>query len=137
MANFLIAYPLTAKHEAGYTADPRDSGNWTSGVVGQGSLIGTKYGLSAPLLCKLLGGHATVAGMRDLTIETAQKAFKTYYWDVMKGDEINSQAIANSMYDKGIVGGIVESIKLMQETLSVPVTGVMDTTTLNLLNNQL
>ena len=34
-------------HEGGFQADPKDRGNWTSGVVGQGELKGTKFGLAA------------------------------------------------------------------------------------------
>ena len=33
--------------EGGFTNDPNDRGNWTSGKIGVGELKGTKYGISA------------------------------------------------------------------------------------------
>lgn len=42
------------KSEGGYQCNRADPGNWTGGRVGVGELVGTKYGLSAPLM---LGGN--------------------------------------------------------------------------------
>ncbi|MDR8310384.1 secretion activator protein, partial [Acinetobacter baumannii] len=42
MASFDLAIPIIFKHEGGYQAHPKDSGNWSSGKVGEGVLIGTK-----------------------------------------------------------------------------------------------
>ncbi|MFH4425265.1 glycosyl hydrolase 108 family protein [Vibrio alginolyticus] len=34
-------------HEGGLSLNPKDRGNWTSGIVGVGELKGSKYGVSA------------------------------------------------------------------------------------------
>lgn len=47
MYNFKKAFELTVGHEGGYGNDKRDRGNWTTGVIGEGELKGTKYGVSA------------------------------------------------------------------------------------------
>ena len=33
--------------EGTLSLDPTDTGNWTGGAVGRGTLVGTKYGISA------------------------------------------------------------------------------------------
>ena len=40
------AFDLLIGHEGGYTDNPKDPGNWTSGKVNQGQLKGTKYGIA-------------------------------------------------------------------------------------------
>ncbi len=135
MAKFEISDARTCKIEAGYTNNPKDRGNWTGGAVGKGFLIGTNFGISAPVLCKFLGRIATEQDMRGLTHEMAAKIRKVNYWDVMKGDLIIDQGVANDIYDNGINIGIETAIGMAQKDLNIKVTNKMDTKTLNSLNN--
>lgn len=136
MASFNIARKITDVNEGGYGDDPKDSGNWTSGRIGVGSLIGTKYGISAPILCVYLKRPATVSDMKNLSYETAGLIYKRNYWDKIKGDDINSQDVANSLYDNAVNVGPGTAIKLAQRSLGISETGVMDIQTLNKLNNK-
>ena len=45
--NFERAFEKLIDHEKGLSLDPKDRGNWTTGVIGKGELKGTKYGVSA------------------------------------------------------------------------------------------
>ncbi len=56
------------------------------------------------------------------------------FWNVMKGDEIESQEIANNLFDTCVNFGVSSGIKKMQRTLKVTVSGTMDKTTLDKLN---
>ena len=66
-AFFPPAYALIVGDiEKGYSQDPRDPGNWTSGKVGQGLLKGTKGGISAAAYPSLDIPNLTPGDMRTL-----------------------------------------------------------------------
>lgn len=144
MADFHTAHKITAKNEGGYTGNPDDNGNWTGGKKGAGKLIGTNWGISAPVLVETigrldsskLGRIPTVEDMKNLSRETAEAIYKLRYWDKIKGDQIISQAVANSIYDSAVNMGVGTAIKLAQRAAGIAETGVMDTATLNKLNNK-
>ena len=47
MIGFDEVFARLIGHEGGYSADPKDPGNWTGGRPGVGKLLGTKYGIAA------------------------------------------------------------------------------------------
>jgi hypothetical protein len=49
-ADFHKAQEFVKFHEGEYSADPRDAGNWVVNSSGKKILIGTKWGISAPVL---------------------------------------------------------------------------------------
>lgn len=49
-SSFEVAQELVSIEEGGYTEFRRDKGNWTSNHIGEGCLIGTNHGISAPTL---------------------------------------------------------------------------------------
>lgn len=134
MANFLIAHARSSRIEGGYQCMHDDNGNWTGGKVGVGDLVGTNWGISAPVLAAYLKRTPTVADMKNLKEEVAREIFRKNYWNQMKGDQINSQDIANGIYDMGINSGIETAIILQQRELGLHETGVMDRITLDKLN---
>jgi lysozyme family protein len=136
MADFLKAYEKTSQSEGGYTAHPKDNGNWTGGRQGVGVLIGTNFGVSAPLLKQFLGRNPTVTEMKNLSLDTVKNLFKKLYWDAIRGDEIINQEIANEFFDDAILSGQVSAIKKMQTVLGLSVTGKMDKQTLDKINNK-
>lgn len=136
MADFLKAYAKTAQSEGGYTAHPTDNGNWTGGRQGSGVLIGTNYGVSAPLLCQYLGRRATISDMKNLSHDTVKSLFKKLYWDAVKGDEIINQELAEEFFDDAILSGQVSAINKMQRVLDLPETGTVDKLMLDKINNK-
>lgn len=134
MANFLIAFGKTIKTEGGYSNVREDRGNWTGGKIGSGVLVGTKYGISAPVLMAHLGRLPTVDEMKNLSRDTVQKIYKSNYWDIMRGDEIVTQFLADKIFDNCVNFGVAGGIKILQESLTIKATGKMDDVTLNKLN---
>lgn len=136
MAKFDIAYKLTSVNEGGYTNNHDDSGNWTGGKVGVGNLIGTNFGISAPVLCEFLRKTATIEDMKIISELTVMTIYRKSYWNVVHGDEIVSQDEANSIYDSAVNMGCGQAVKLAQASLGITETGKMDMSTLNKLNNK-
>jgi lysozyme family protein len=109
MADFNIARKLLAIKEAGYQNLAADPGNYTqTGNTGQwrvgiGTRIGTNWGISAPVLnaymLKHYGRAATVSDMVNLPFATATQIYKAQYWDVINGDIIKDQQVANIIFD--------------------------------------
>ncbi|HEX9062310.1 MAG TPA: glycosyl hydrolase 108 family protein, partial [Clostridia bacterium] len=61
--------------------------------------------------------------------------YKTKYWDAVRGDEINSQEIANKLADTDTNTGTV-AIKLAQKVAGMPETGKIDDRLINYINNE-
>ena len=53
-------------HEGGYSSIPEDKGNWTSGKIGVGVLMGTKFGISAARYPFLDIKNLTLAEAKDI-----------------------------------------------------------------------
>ncbi len=136
MANFEIADKLTRKSEGGYSGHREDNGNWTGGKIGLGILIGTKYGISAPVLMAYLGRVPTVEEMKNLSLETVRKIYDKNYWKVIRGDEIANQDIANQIYDMAVTSGPGTAIKMAKKTRNYPESTKMDDQFLKLLNQE-
>ena len=61
MAKFDPAYSIVLRLEGGYQNNPADKGNYNS----LGDLVGTKYGISAPVLEQWIGRPPTKMDMAD------------------------------------------------------------------------
>lgn len=134
MAKFEIAHKITAINEGGYTDEPDDNGNWTGGKKGAGKLIGTKYGISAPVLMAYLVRVPTVNEMKNLTHQVVRSIYKKNYWDSIRGDEIESQEIANGIYDMAVNAGVGTAIILAKRARNLAENTRMDNKFLNQLN---
>lgn len=97
MAVFKEAQQLVGLAEGGYQKDPRDKGNYY-----QGKLVGTNWGISAPVLAKYLQRTPTVADMQSLKRATAEEILRINYWLKNNLDKIKNQSVANLLYD-GVV----------------------------------
>lgn len=136
MANFKIADKLTRKSEGGYTGDADDNGNWTGGKKNVGVLIGTKYGISAPVLMAYLGKIPTVAEMKNLSEETVEKIYIKNYWTPIRGNEITNQDIANDIYDMAVNSGVGTAIILAKRARNIEESSKMDSQFIKILNQE-
>ena len=69
--------------------DPRDPGNWSGNTVNDGTLIGTKYGISAPdLIAWLKPAPVTAATMAAMSKDTADAIYRSKYWAGVAGDTL-------------------------------------------------
>jgi lysozyme family protein len=115
MADFEKAISRTLSNEGGYSNDSTDLGGET------------KFGISKRAYPK--------EDIKNLTIERAKSIYKTDYWDKIKGDQVNSQVIANSIFDFAVNAGVKTSIKLAQNIVSVLEDGIIGVKTINALNS--
>ncbi len=97
MANFKKAQQIVGLNEGGYQNDPRDSGNYHNG-----KLIGTNWGISAPVLAEFLGRSPNVLEMRNLKRQTAELILKLRFWLKNELDSLKNQSLATLIYD-GVV----------------------------------
>lgn len=82
---------FTIAEEGGYTNDSRDSGNWSSGIVGQGTLIGSNMGCGAPATLAYLKANfpnvtLTAAYMQALPRSIYDGMALHGYWYPLQGD---------------------------------------------------
>lgn len=112
--------------EGGFTADPRDRGNWTSGVIGKGECKGTKYGI-----CAMAYPNEDI---ENLTVERAIELFKKDYWDKSKCDLL-PDAISIVVSDCAYNSGYIKANKILQECLGVVVDGIVGNKTIGKVNS--
>lgn len=100
MADFEIAIVKTLAREGGskYTETPGDAGG------------ATKYGISQRSYPQL--------NIKNLTEAEARAIYKRDYWDKVLGDSINSQALAESIFDFAVNAGVSTSVKITQKTIN-------------------
>lgn len=151
MADFLIGYTETMKIEGGYANDKNDGGGETwKGVARKfhPSWLGWKIvdkikrtnpGVSIEELNLLLGA---IPELQKYVLSF----YKVEFWDIVHGDEILEQKIANMLFDNAVNIGIPIAIEMAQNTafnitgkdqakeLGI-IYGRMDKKTLNKLNN--
>lgn len=62
--------------------------------------------------------------------------YREEFWDKIKGDCIESQHVANALYDFAVNSGVSRAVKSLQETLGVVVDGSLGNKTLEAINKQ-
>jgi lysozyme family protein len=111
MADFDKAFVITLDREGGAVLHKveHDAGGWTFCGIAEnihpdweGWLIIREFGEFDPRLMPLV-----------------RVFFKEKYWDMINGDQIYSQSIAESIYDFGVNAGIRTSAKLAQKLAGV------------------
>ncbi|MDH5445591.1 MAG: N-acetylmuramidase [Gammaproteobacteria bacterium] len=119
MADFEAAVTKTLIHEGGsrITDDPDDRGGLT------------KYGISQR-------SYPNV-DIRNLTEQQAKDIYKRDYWDKVKGDDINSQEIAENLFDTAVNMGPKAASRLAQMALELePVDGIIGPKSLAAINTK-
>jgi lysozyme family protein len=121
---FDLVFPELMKHEGGYQNDASDPGNYTGGRIGVGSLVGTKYGISAGAMSNYLGRPATVADMQGVTQEFAKPFFRDRYWNPVNADNL-PLGLDYAMADMSYHSGPSRAVRNLQNTLGTPTTGTL------------
>ena len=117
---FELCSTFTRMEEGGYVDDPRDSGNWSSGHVGQGTLIGSNMGVGAPALLAWEGtGTRLIAEqMRHLSQDTYKAIARTKYWTPL-GGAVLPAGVDLMSFDFGWNRGIATSLSIMIQCLAI------------------
>jgi lysozyme family protein len=93
-------------------------------------------GITFDTLKSYRGKNITCEDVKNLTKQEAEAIYKKNYWDKLKGDQINSQSIAEILFDYGVLSGIGKASKVIQELVGVSADGVIGPKTIEAINNQ-
>ena len=108
-ASFDVSHKVVAAVEGGYSDDRKDTGNYVEFELNGKMVkrfIGTKYGISAPVLMKYLGHLPKKDDMMNLSYETALEIYKDKYWDDQDMEKFCNQSVATIIYDGCVNQGI-------------------------------
>jgi lysozyme family protein len=125
MADFKIAVQKTLVHEGGFQKNPNDHANWSSGKIGEGQLIGTKYGITAV--------DMPGVDIENLTPNQAIAFYAERYWKT-NYSQIESQAVADKLFDLGVLFGVHVAVGILQTVLGVTSDGVVGPVSLGAIN---
>jgi len=117
MAEFDLVIDKTLRHEGGdtFTNDTLDRGG------------ATKYGISQKAYPDL--------DIRNLSEDQAKAIYRQDYWDKVRGDDIQSQIMAETIFDVSVNMGIAGGSKLAQKTLEIePADGIIGPQSLAVIN---
>ena len=112
-SDFKESQKVVALAEGDYSNDRKDKGNWIDFKMGNKILkrfIGSKYGISAPILKEYLKRTPRKEDMLNLSYDTALKIYKSKFWDTQNLKKFCNQSVANIVYD-GCVNQGVAGIK--------------------------
>jgi lysozyme family protein len=123
---FLNAIPYSLANEGGYTTYYSDPGNWTGGIVGNGTLAGTKYGISAAQFPNL--------NIKNLTVDEAKSIYYEKYWIPCNAEALPA-GIDFLVFDAAINSGIGVAVRLLQSVVGVLQDGDFGPITTTAFNN--
>jgi lysozyme family protein len=138
MADYRILIPFLKEAEGGLSRAKTDRASVDATSQGYHTNKGITW-KTFKTLAPLLGYVATEGLFMQMPYHTWLKIYKYGYWDKIKGDYINSQAIADLMADMSFNSGPVNAIVQMQKTLGslgkpVAVDGIIGPQTLAAIN---
>ena len=124
MADFNPAYSRMMKNEGGYRLVniPGDAGGMTYA------------GISRRANPDWPGWAAIDRGQTPRT-ELVRKLYREKYWMPIRGDEIKSQEVAQTIFDFAVNAGVRTSTKLVQITVDTEPDGIFGPVTLQTLNS--
>lgn len=120
-SNYDRAFKLVIGHEGGFQNDPRDRGNWTTGVIGKGTNKGTKYGITAMSYPSL--------DIRNLTLDQAKAIYKRDFWDKVRGDDL-PVGVDFLVFDAAVNHGTGTSARFLQRASGAVADGAIGPKTL-------
>lgn len=115
--NFSACHAITAKWEGGWSDHAADPGG------------ATKYGITIHTLSKWRGRSVSKEEVRNLTRPEAERIYKAWFWDEVKGDELPS-GLDLVTYDAGVNSGPARGAKWTQGALGVAADGRIGPATL-------
>ena len=104
------------EHEGGFSISSLDPGNWTGGVVGRGTLKGTKWGIAANTYPDM--------DIRNLTKQQAADIYIRDYLAPLKADTM-APSVVFQLLDYAINSGPARAVKSLQAAVHVTPDGVV------------
>ena len=109
MADFGIALPITLAFEGGYCNNPNDPGGETNHGITMAVFLHTAH--------PLLGIEPTSPNLKALTPAQAGIIYKANYWNMVHGDDLQLQELANIVFDFYVNAG-THSSSLLQRIIN-------------------
>lgn len=133
MADFLIADKLRVGNEGGYANVVGDRGGETwRGIARKAHPKWEGWKIIDSLRNKQ--GFPIILNENKRLQELELEFYKVTFWDVIKGDKLKHQEVANVLYDSAVNMGPKQAVKLAQRAAGIKETGVVDAATLKTLN---
>lgn len=133
MAEFKKAFEIMIAHEGGYGNDPSDPGGET--YKGVARKINSKWD-GWPII-DMLKRSADFPVNLEKDVDLQNSVFEFYqlnYWDKVKGDDIQNQDVANSIFDFAVNAGVSASAALAQLVVNAKIDGVIGKQSIDLIN---
>lgn len=141
MANYNIAYNKVIKVEGGYVNDPDDAGGET--YMG----ISRKFNPNAKfwkVIDEIKSKNKSITNKEmnailkknNTIIGEIKNIYKNKYWDKLYLDNLNSQKIAEELFDTAVNMGVSVAIKILQNSLRVKTDGKMTNDLIKIVNER-
>ena len=141
MANYNIAYNKVIKVEGGYVNDPDDAGGET--YMG----ISRKFNPNAKfwkVIDEIKSKNKNITNKEmnvilkknNIIIGEIKNIYKNKYWDKLYLDNLNSQKIAEELFDTAVNMGVSVAIKILQNSLKVKTDGKMTNDLIKIVNER-
>jgi hypothetical protein len=129
MANFDKYFDVLLRHEGGFVDNQYDRGGATNMGVTLETWIRVGYDKDGD-------GDIDIQDLKKITKDDVKKLAKKLYWDKVGGDKINSQSIAEFLFDWGYNSGPAKAVKKVQQLLppSIKSDGVIGPATIQAIN---
>lgn len=134
MADFEKALALTLKSEGGYVDDPDDPGGETYKGIARSRNPKWEGWVEIDIL-KTKPNFPKNLDVSSILQEMVKDLYKVNYWHKIKGDDIEDQDIAESIFDFAVNAGPRTSSKLAQITVGAKPDGVIGPKTLAKINS--
>ncbi len=116
-SNFEECQEIVSEIEGGYSNDKKDTGNFIELGNGLKRFVGSKFGISAPILKEYLGKIPSKEDMQNLSYDTALKIYKDKYWDEQNITHFCNQSIATTIYDACVNQGVGATKVIVKKAL--------------------
>lgn len=133
MANFENSLNKTLIHEGGYAFDQDDPGGETYKGIARNS-NNTWTGWQSIDTLKKQPNFPNNLNTDKVLQENIKSFYKTNYWDTIKGNDIQNQAIADSVFDFAVNAGLKTSAKMLQTIIGASPDGNIGPASLAKLN---
>lgn len=133
MENFLKALHKTLKWEGGLSNHSSDSGGITYRGVSLRFLKAIKYDINKD-------GNIDELDVKNINDNVLLYIYKTYFWDKVKAEQINSFIIQSHLFDIAVNSGAKQAIKLIQKACNtfdcdLKVDGIIGNKTMTAINS--
>jgi lysozyme family protein len=118
MADFLPAYDITLGHEGGYSNHPHDAGGETWKGIARSSWPKWE-GWYFVDVAKAQEGFPGSLQRHARLDELVQTFYEKNFWKKLMLDQIDSQRVANELFDTAVNMGSGTAIKMLQEACNL------------------